>query len=144
MRHHLQLFTAQHNDWLCSLSPANHKHFGLLRADCETPAQIVASITMTASLSFSAVSQTREMSSAYSKIRISSSSVGFLQCLSWPSIFDNAANGDTKLSQFWQKLANHCVKTDVEQRWSKHTSLLELNGCVTSLQVSCIRFRTPC
>ena len=39
------------------------------------------------------------------------------------------AYGDTKLSQLWQELANHVVKTDVEQGWSKHIFLLESDTC---------------
>ena len=88
LRHHLQLFPTHHDDWLCILScsiPTNYKHFCLLCAYRETQRRNVASMTLTASLSFSAVSQISGMSSAYSRIHISSS-VGFLQCLSWPSI----------------------------------------------------------
>ena len=48
----------------------------------------VASMVITASLSFSAMSPTKEMSSAYSIIYIttSSESVRFLQCMSWSFI----------------------------------------------------------
>ena len=46
----------------------------------------VASMVMTASLSFSVVSHAKEKSSAYSRIHISTFSVGFLQCMSWPFI----------------------------------------------------------
>ena len=98
----------------------------------------VASMTVTASLSFSALPHIRDMPPAYSRTHISSSSVGFLQCLSWPSVLKHLVTPSRcKCGSSWQITTRQMLKKGgASTQPCLKPTFVQTGGESTSLQMT--------